>query len=177
MPTTIPLNTVGGGPAQQAGLGSVLGFLNNRVLTWGWVVGRGGQSTHALLTDDDGLPIAWPLERLGVTQVLRVIPGDALVLSVDSSEANVHALRNFVGCLGLTEHGPVLCVGGQRDDWGHLPPAYVDLATGEMRDDMAAVAARAMWLTTWSLSMKGADDQMTRIIGSPDWPPVARQQR
>lgn len=177
MPLTMPLDAIGAGVPQQAALGSVLGILNDRTLVYGWVVGQGAQGTHAVVTNEDGLPVAWSLNHIGVASVLLVTPGAPLLLTVDSNEANVHVLRDFVGCLGLTEHGPMLCVGGPRDAWGHRVPTYVDLRTGEIRDDMAAVAARAVWLTTWSLSMEGADHQMTRIIGNPDWPAVARQQR
>lgn len=176
MPLTMPLDAIGAGVPEQAAIGSVLGILNDRALVYGWVVGQAGKGTHAVVTNEEGLPVAWPLDHLGDAHVLRVTPGAPLMLTVDSNEANVHALRNFVGCLGLTEHGPVVCLGGPRDAWRHRVPTYVDLRTGEIRDDMAAVAARAVWLTTWSLSMKGTDDQMTRVIGSPDWPPVARQQ-
>lgn len=173
----MPLKDIGGGPPQQASIGSVLGVLNGRDLAWGWVVGRAGRATHAVFADQDGLPVARPLDNLGAAQALRATPGAALVLSVDSNEANVYAMRGFVGCLGLTEHGAVLCVGGQVDAWQHRVPMYVDLVSGEIREEMAAAAATAVWLTTWSLSVKGADDQLTRVIGNPDWPPVARQQR
>lgn len=177
MPLTIPLDTIGAGAPQQAPIGSVVGVVNDRELLFGWVIAHGGQPSHAVMGNDEGMPVAWPLDRLGVDHVLHVAPGASLVLTVGSNEANPYAIRSFVGCLGLTEHGPIVCAGGQRDAWRHLVPIYIDLRTSEVLDDMTQAAARAVWLTSWSLSVKGADDQLTRIIGSPDWPQAARDQR
>lgn len=177
MPLTMPLDNIGAGAPQQATIGSIVGVANDRALVLGWVIGKGGQASHAVMSDELGMPVAWSLDRLGVKQAVFVAPGASLLLTFGSNEANPNAIRNFVGCLGLTELGPVVCAGGHRDEWREWVPLYIDLRTGEVRDENAQAAASVVWLTTWSLSLKGADDQLTRIIGSPDWPQAARDQR
>ncbi|OJY93391.1 MAG: hypothetical protein BGP25_02930 [Lysobacterales bacterium 63-13] len=177
MSLAIALDDIGAGAPQQAAIGSVIGVVSDRALVFGWVVGQGGLASHAVMTDEQGTPRAWLLDRLGITHAMHVARRASLVLTLSSNEANPHAIRNHVGCLGLTQHGPVVCAGEQRDAWGHLVPLYIDLRSGEVRDEMAQAAAHAVWLTTWSLSLKGADDQLTRIICNPDWPQATRDQR
>ena len=114
------------------------------------------------------------LDDFVFTHALHVVPRASLVLTVSSNEADPNAIRHPLGWLGLTQHGPVVCAGELRNGF-HLVPLYIDLRSGEIHGE--ATQADAAWLSTWSLSVKGVDDELTRIIGSPDWSQVTGDHR
>lgn len=108
---------------------------------------------------------------------LHTDPTVGLVLDIGADEVDANRLPNYVGSVGLTVEGLVVCASAGPDDFrGHIQ-AFVSLTTFRVLETRHGLLLGATWFTQWSLSCRDANDVLTRVVGNPEWPEAARIQR
>jgi len=111
-----------------------------------------------------GLPRAqWPDSG---KRVLEFDVADSLELELGEPIAADSPRINLIGCVGVSESGPVLCALGGVDRWGEVPE-YFHLASWKPLGLSYPGVLDALWFAQWQLVYRDGDGAQLRLLGSP----------
>jgi len=176
---TVFLGEVQAGNLGGAASGTLVSFLRNEQVVTGIALGTvGAPATHVLLEGDGGVPWLYAVDAMGAqVKVLHFAATGRLLLDVSDNEADGRQLNSYVGCLGMTSEGLIVCAAGGRDGWREHIQSFVRLDTLSPVDVRPELLFDAKWLTNWSLSYRTAKEQPMRLLGNPQWPQGALLRR
>jgi hypothetical protein len=175
-PTT-RISNIRVGEMQTATGGSLVSVLRQHVVVTGLALGATDAPANQLLVETDGMPWVYAIDAMGATRALHVNDVTGLVLDIGDDEADGNRLPNYVGCLGLTTQGLVVCAAGGRDGFREYVQVFVSLATHQLLETRHELLLGAVWFTNWSLSYCDPTNRLTRLVGNPRWPDGIRLQR
>lgn len=176
---TMPLGDVRAGRLAGAAPGTLVSFVRNGQIVTGLALGTADTpATHVLFEGEGGVPWGITLDAMGArTKALHIPIAERLLLDVGDDEADGRQLRDYVGCLGMTSNGLVVCATGGKDSWRGNIQMYVDVASLSFIEPNDDLVHESKWLTNWSLSYRTATDQVVRLLGNPQWPQEALLRR
>lgn len=175
-PTTA-LRGIRVGELASARPGQLVSFAREHAIFTGLALGEPDAAATHLLIEHDGMPRLYAFGEMRDARGIHVDPTDRLVLDIGDDEVDAHRLPNYVGSIALTGEGLVACVSGGPDGFRGHALALVCLTTFRVLETRYDLFGDATWFTNWSLSCRGATDELTRLVGSPQWPDAARIQR
>jgi hypothetical protein len=125
-------------------------------------------ASHLVATDAvSGLPRA---QRPDSSQhVLELAAADSLELELGAPIAADSSRINLIGCVGVSESGPVLCARGGVDRWGEVPE-YFHLASWKPLGLDYPGLLDALWFAQWQLVYREGDGNRLRLLGSAPVP-------
>jgi len=175
-PTTA-LSRIRVGDFATARPGQLISFAREHAIFTGIALGEPDAPATHMLVELDGLPRLYAFGQMRNALALHSDPSDRLVLDIGADEVDANRLPSYVGSIGLTADGLVVCVSAGPDGFrGHVH-ALVSLTTFRVLETRHELFVGATWFTHWSLSCRDANDVLTRVAGNPEWPENARIQR
>lgn len=169
------LDRVRVGDIDSAAPGVLLGVPRADAMLVGVAVGQADATSHILVNETDGRLVLYATARMRAPHVLH-IKGE-FILEMGSDEIEVRGLQSYVGCLGLSSAGLVVCASMGVNNFREDIPAYVRLDTWQQTDPTVNLLHESTWRTSWSLSVRDASDRMVRVVGNNSWPEGARLRR
>ncbi len=111
-----------------------------------------------------GLPRAQPSDT--GRRVLEFAAAESLQLELGEPIAADSPRINLIGCVGVSESGPVLCALGGVDRWGEVPE-YFHLTSWKPLGVTYPGVLDALWFAQWQLAYRDHDGKNLRLLGSP----------
>jgi hypothetical protein len=165
------------GEMRTATAGSLVSVLRQHKVVTGLALGAADAPADQLLVETDGVPWVYAIDAMGATRALHVNDASGLVLDIGDDDVDGNRLPNYVGCLGLTTEGLVVCAAAGRDGFREYAQVFVSLTTHRLLETRHELLLGAVWFTNWSLSYRDPTDRLTRLVGNPQWPDAVRLQR
>lgn len=156
--------------------GDLISVMRGERLITGLALGvAGAPATHVLLEGNPSVPQVYAMNAFGnQIRAFHLSAGGRLLLDIADSEADVRRLRDYVGCLGLTREGLVLCASGGRNGWREEIQVYVSMSTFALLEPQHELLLGAQWLTNWSVSYQTATNSVVVVLQNPVWPEDVR---
>ncbi len=174
-----PLTTLAdirAGDLASATPGSLVSLPWEHQMLTGLALGEPGAAASGILVDVDGMPSVRSLQDFWEPFALH---GDKpeLVLDIRDDEVDARRLHNHLGTLALTSEGMMVVAATSRDAFARAVPGLICLKTFRVLGARHDLYSRTVWLTSWSLMVRDATDNLVRVVGNPVWPDALRIQR
>lgn len=174
----IPVTKIGQlrvGPLAGARPGTISYFRRSQELFTYLAFGAEGGATQLLIQNAQGELRCYGVPA-GGPNALHLDDRGQLRIEIREEVADQRRLVDYVGCLGASPGGFIICAGASGT-FRESVPAYFSLQNWEPISLEGQAFFETVWFTNWSLSYLDEAKCLNRVLGSPPWPAGQQLQR